>query len=55
MEGKAFTPYKILLPFATSNRKPHPKTPSRPLNELIAENSIKEENLEYQQLLIRTK
>ncbi len=45
MEGKSSTPLKIMLPFSNSKTKINNKTPSRPINELIVENSIKEENL----------
>ena len=45
MEGNASTPLKIMLPFSNSKIKYNTKTLSRPLNQLIVENTIKEENL----------
>lgn len=51
--------FTILVPFSPSNRKPSKKinTPNtqRPLSTIIAENEIREYNLEYQQLLIHRK
>lgn len=53
MERKNHSPFTHMLSLNHSSRKQN--TPSRSISEVFAENTIKEKNLDYQQLLIRTK
>lgn len=50
----AISDYVASSRLPTSRKQPI-KPPSRPLDLIFAEHSVKENNLEYQQLLIRSK
>jgi len=57
MNNSTANSFSILVPFASVNRRTKQELSStqRPLSSIIAENEIREQNLEYQQLLIRRK